>query len=332
MKNFHSFLAPQLNDYLAYRKGLGYRTKVSRAHLLIFDRYLRQTNADWDSLQPFYFLEMRANLEMEPRSVNRLFSSVRVFFHFLLRRDYMVENPLQDIPYLKENSIVPFVFSPAQTDHLLQAVCKRVGRSEKRFLMDLAIYLAMVLIARCGMRISEPLKLMKNHYQRDDGTLYIEKTKFKKQRLIPVPKTVMTEIENYLSVRKAMKPGDTNPYLLMGINQGPLKGEQIRHVFRQVLKEMGLDQKRRIVGNVNFSQPTPHSLRHAFAVNTLMRMKERGQSPQACGTSRFIGALPVLAAYMGHSEYKYTSVYLRVADAQSRKNLVDFSLWQKRKE
>jgi hypothetical protein len=35
---------------------------------------------------------------------------------------------------------------------------------------------------------------------------------------------------------------------------------------------------------------------------------------------------------MGHSEYKYTSIYLRVADAQMRKNLVDFSLWQKRKE
>jgi hypothetical protein len=27
----------------------------------------------------------------------------------------------------------------------------------------------------------------------------------------------------------------------------------------------------------------------------------------------------VLAAYMGHSQYRYTSVYLRVADAQSRK-------------
>jgi integrase len=134
----------------------------------------------------------------------------------------------------------------------------------------------------------------------------------------------MTEIENYLSVRKTINPRDTNPYLLIGKNQGPLKGEQIRHVFRQALKKIGLDQKRRIIGNVNFSQPTPHSLRHSFAVNTLVRIKEGGQSPQH--------ALPVLAAYMGHSEYKYTSVYLRVADAQSRKNLVDFSLWQKRKE
>jgi integrase/recombinase XerD len=75
---------------------------------------------------------------------------------------------------------------------------------------------------------------------------------------------------------------------------------------------------------VNFSQPTPHSLRHSFAVNTLIKIKEKGQSPQH--------ALPVLAAYMGHSDYRYTSIYLRVADAKSRQNLVDFSLWQQRKE
>ena len=324
MKNFESFLAPQLDEYLHYRQSLGYSIKASRSHLLIFDRYLRQTNADWESLQPFFFLEMRANLEMEPRSLNRLFSSVRVFFHFLLRREQVRENPLQDIPPLKENSIIPFVFSPAQTDQLLQAVCKRVGRCENHFLIDLAIYLAMLLLARCGMRISEPLKLMRNHYRPDDGTLYIEKTKFKKQRLIPVPKAAMTEIENYLSVRKALQPRDHSPYLLVGKNQEPLKVEQVRYVFRNSLKEIDLDQERSVIGNVNFSQPTPHSLRHSFAVNTLINIKERGQSPQS--------ALPVLAAYMGHREYKYTSVYLRVADAQSRKNLVDFSLWQKRKE
>ena len=324
MKNFHSFLAPQLDEYLSYRQGLGYSIKLSRAHLLVFDRYLRQTNAQWDTLTPFYFLEMRTNLEMEPRGINRVFSSIRVFFHFLLRREYVKDNPLQDIPPLRENSIIPFVFSPEQTDQVLRVLSQRVGRSEKHFLTDLALYLAVLLLARCGMRISEPLKLMNNHYRSDDGTLYIEKTKFKKQRLIPVPSASMTEIENYLSVRKSLMPHDQNPYLLAGKNQGPIKAEQVRYMFRKALKEISLDHPRRLMGNVNFSQPTPHSLRHSFAVNTLIKIKERGQSPQH--------ALPVLAAYMGHSEYKYTSVYLRVADALSRKNLVDFNLWQKRKE
>jgi len=324
MKNFESFLCPQLNEYLVYRKSLGYSTKVSRFHLLVLDRYLLQTNAQWDTLTPFYFLEMRTNLELEPRCINRVFSSIRVFFNFLLRREYVKDNPLQDVPPLRENSIIPFVFSPEQTDQVLRVLSQRVGRSEKHFLTDLALYLAVLLLAQCGMRISEPLKLMNNHYRSDDGTLYIEKTKFKKQRLIPVPRAAMTEIENYLSVRKSLMPHDQNPYLLAGKNQGHLKGEQVRYVFRKTLKEIGLDQGRRLMGNVNFLPPTPHSLRHSFAVNTLIKIKERGQSPQR--------ALPVLAAYMGHSEYKYTSVYLRVADALSRKNLVDFALWQKRKE
>jgi integrase/recombinase XerD len=324
MKNFHSFLAPQLNDYMAYRQSLGYSIKASRYHLLIFDRYLRGTNADWDMLKPFYFLEMRANLQMESRGVNRVLSSVRLFFQFLLRRDYVAENPLRDIPLFKENPIVPYVLSPGQIEQLLQVICQKVRRSEKYFLTDLAVYLAVLLLARCGMRISEPLKLMRQHYRKDDGTLYIEKTKFKKQRLIPVPKAAISEIENYLSVRKQLCPSDQNPYLLSGKKQRPLKDYQVRFLFRQALKDIGIDQSRKVIGNVNFNQPTPHSLRHSFAVNTLMNIKARGQNPQH--------ALPVLAAYMGHSEYKYTSVYLKVTDAQSRKNLVDFSLWQKTKE
>jgi integrase/recombinase XerD len=285
---------------------------------------LRQTNADWDSFQPFYFLEMRANLEMEPSGVNHVFSSLRVFFNFLLRKEYVAHNPLQDIPPLKENTIIPFVFSPAQIDQLLEALCRRVRRNEKHFLMDLGVYLAVLLLARCGMRISEPLMAMKHHYRKDDGTLYIERTKFKKQRLIPLPKAVMIDMDNYLSVRKSFHPHDQNPFLLAGKNHRPLGRTWIEHVFQQNLKKIGLHQRRRVMGNMNFTQPTPHGLRHSFAVNTLIRIKERGESAQS--------ALPVLAAYMGHSEYKYTSVYLRVADARSRKNLVDFSLWQKRKQ
>ncbi len=324
MKNFESFLSPQLNEYLLYRQNLGYSMKNLRSHLFAFDRYLIETNAQWESLNPLFFLEMRADLDVGAVFVNRIITALRSFFKFLIRKGHVEANPLQDIPFLKENTIVPFVFSPQQTDQLLETICKRIRREEKVFLTDLAIYMAVLLLARCGMRISEPLRLMQNHYRRDDGTLYIEKTKFKKQRLIPVPKAAISEIENYLSVRKQLCPADQNPYLLASKKQRPLKDYQVRFLFHQTLKDIGLDQSRKVIGNVNFSQPTPHSLRHSFAVNTLIKIKERRQSPQR--------ALPVLATFMGHSEYKYTSVYLKVADAQSRKNLIDFNLWQKRKQ
>ena len=122
MKPFESFLAPQLNDYLAYRQNQGYATKASQSHLLIFDRYLKDKKADWNCLQSCFFLDMRANLNMESTSVNKVLSTARIFFNFLMRRGDVAENLLQDIPLLKEETVIPFIFSPEQTDHLLQAI------------------------------------------------------------------------------------------------------------------------------------------------------------------------------------------------------------------
>jgi site-specific recombinase XerD len=324
MKPFESFLAPQLEEFLAYRQSLGYQMKGFASRLRVFDRYLAQSQVPDKPLDPSFFLEMRANLKMQPSSANTTCSAARVFFDYMVRRELYEHNPLGQIPELKKNTIVPFIFSPEQTDQLLDAVGKRIPRTKRRFLTNLSIYTAVLLMARCGLRISEPLRLKQHHYHRDEGTIYIEKTKFNKDRLIPVPAAVITQIDNYLSVRKALAPRDQSPYLLPRADQRPLTPDQVRYLFAKAVKDIGLDQPRHVVGNVNFSQPTPHSLRHSFAVGTLLQIRQRGQSAQ--------NALPVLAAYMGHCEYKYTSVYLRVTDALSRQQLADFTLWRERKE
>lgn len=140
MKPFESFLATQLDQFLAYRQRLSFTTKAHRSYLHTFDRYLKEQKADWDLLKPSFFLELRANLNMEPRSVNKILSTVRVFFHFLVRRGYYEQNPLIDIPPLKEKIFIPFVFSPQQIDQLLGSICKRLRKTEGHFLKELALY------------------------------------------------------------------------------------------------------------------------------------------------------------------------------------------------
>jgi integrase len=320
MKPFESFLSPQINAFLDYWKEQGYNVRNYQYYLLAFDGYLIEKDADWRSFHPPFFFQMMADITHTPNTANRFLLAIRTFFKFLIRRGYMDNNPLQDIPYLKERYPIPFIFSPEQTEQLLEAVCKRIRRRESFFLRDLGIYLAIMLLARCGMRISEPLKLRLNHYRKDDETLYIEETKFKKDRLIPVPKAVVPEIDNYLSVRKSLLPNDDNTYLIAGKNQKPLTDSQVRYVFHQAVKDIGIQQPRKVMGNMNFNPPRPHSMRHSFAINTLNAIKERGESRQY--------ALPVLATYLGHSHHKSTSVYLKGSDAQSRNNLYDFTIWQ----
>jgi len=321
MKHFESFLAPQLNDFIAYRKNLGYSTNPVRPRLLCFDRYLKDKKIPPGLLQSSFFLEFRDSLKMEPISINGVISVVRIFFNFMVRTDHYPANPLKDIPPLPERSFAPFIFSPEQTDQLIEAASKRIRKESKYYLKDLSGYITIVLLARCGLRIKEPLRMQTHHYRSRERTIYIEKTKFNKDRLIPVPQSVATELDNYLAVRNAFMDGNQNTYLLVGDRERKLNDPRLRSVFHQAVHDIGIYCPRQVIGHMIFASPTPHSLRHSFAVNTLKRIRERGASPQH--------ALPVLATYMGHYIYQYTAKYLKFIDAEQRQSLYNFTLSKK---
>jgi integrase len=172
-------------------------------------------------------------------------------------------------------------------------------------------------MARCGLRITETVRLMRHHYRQDEKTLYIEKTKFKKDRLTPVPMATAAELENYLAVRDSLSANNHNPYLLAGPKQDPVKPNTLRRVFRRAVIDIGLYRSRQTAGDIVFGAPVPHSLRHSFAINTLKQIKDRGGSRQH--------ALPVLATYMGHSKCQSTSAYLKVSDAKDVAGLIEFA-------
>ena len=317
MKPFESFLAREFDEFINYRKQLGLAERPLRSFLLIFDRYLVEHKQPSGLLEPLFFLKLRANLQMQARSVNTMLSNLRSFFQYLVRRDIYDQNPLRDIPPLAERYFMPFVFSPEQTDQLLDAACRNIRGTPQNLLYDAGMYLAISMLAHCGMRINEPLRLLKHHYRPDDGTIYIAKTKFRKDRLIPAPKALREEIDQYLDMQDDYPADDQNPYLLSGRKAWPHRDHRIRAAFHQAVRDIGLSRERQTLGNINFGAPTPHSLRHSFAVNTIKCLRERGGSPQQ--------ALPVLASYMGHYKYQYTAAYLKVSDASDVTGLMAFA-------
>jgi len=318
VKFYESFLAQKIEKYISYRQSLGYTIKNIRSNLLHLDRYLKQTEADWASLQPLFFLTFRESIKGKSSTITVIVDEVRRFFQFLVRGGMIEENPLQDIPRPRRESFIPFVFSEKQIESLLQAIREGMRKEPGYFLKDFSVYLAILLQARCGLRISEPLRLLRAHYYKQQKCLYIEKTKFKKDRLLPIPSSLVDEINNYLAVRVSLVHNAQNTYLLYGDKEKGLSKDGIYRVFHQAVRACGLDQTKRVIGNVIFGSPTTHSLRHSFAINTLNSIKERGKSPQ--------DALPVLAAYMGHCKYQYTAIYLKVLDAQQRQGLVNFTI------
>ncbi len=318
MKPFKSFLASRLEKYIVYRESLGFSVKTLRSELRLFDRYVAANAVDPIVLRPSFFLPFRADLKGAPGTKNGILLKTRGFFKYLVRLGCYEKNPMLDIPPFRENAYMPFIFSPGQVDQLLCAIQRKIRKKRQHFLNDFSVYIAMVLYARCGLRLSEPLRLTVEHYSGKDGTIYIEKTKFNKDRLIPVPRNAADEINNYLAVRALFTEAGSNTYLLPGRKGKKMSSIGIYKSFHPAVRGVGVDQPKRIVGNTTFNSPTVHSFRHSFAINTLKRIRDQGRSTQ--------NALPILSVYMGHTKYSYTAVYLKYIDAERRQNLVDFSI------
>jgi integrase/recombinase XerD len=307
-----------MEQYIEYRKNLDYTATVV-AWLRLLDRYLVMENVTTlKVLTPLFFLKMLKDLAIDKNTINQVIDGLRGFFQYLVRIEFCQANPLTGIPRFKRNNIIPFIFSERETEQLLEAAWQQIRRENKQFfLKDMSCCMALQLLARCGLRISEPLRLKVSDFRFDEKTIYIRKTKFSKDRLIPIPRDLANYLSDYLQLRKTLLPADKqNPYLLVGNPTKGLHAQRIRNYFHQARKEIGLTQTRQIIGNTNICAPTPHSLRHSFAVNTLRRIRERGDSPQ--------NALPVLAVYMGHGMYVYTTYYLKLTDADQHRNLIDF--------
>ena len=97
MKDFESFLAQQFEDYMTYRRKLGYDTDNLRWALKTVDRYLLTQNAEPNDLTPAFFLSLQADLRTQNKTINRVLSYTRGFFDHLLRKEYCQYNPLTQV-------------------------------------------------------------------------------------------------------------------------------------------------------------------------------------------------------------------------------------------
>lgn len=133
MKHFESFLDPPLREYIAYRHNLGYAKSPTVSHLLTFDRYVKEQKITPELLQPSFFLELRKDLKLEPRSINRVLSTLRVFFQFMVRRGYYIQNPLKDVPPWLKTLLCLLCFHRSKSNNCPMRFAKDCARARTVF-------------------------------------------------------------------------------------------------------------------------------------------------------------------------------------------------------
>lgn len=297
---FHSFLAPQLEAYMEFKRRLGF---TSFGHVYLaqdFDHYLmfRDIVAVPQIDTGLIYAWIHVLSEQAPGTKNNRLKFARGFFHYLERLGLARENPTLQIPYLRPKYRKPYIYSLKELHEILEEARKLKSRYPKRLLgwtMETMIF----LIYACGLRISEAVNLRICDVDFDEDALSLWKTKFNKERLLPFSPAVSRALKVYLARRQDLypNPSPADRFFRSGRNNS-CAAAGIEWQYRQILLRCGLAKPRG-------RNPRLHDLRHTFAVHRLYKWHQEGHD--------ILNKLPWLSTYMGHTLVESTQVYLTIA-------------------
>jgi len=278
-------LPPEICQFLEYarvEKGLAGNSITSyRRDLVKFAEYLRRQGRSYERTSREEIRGFLATLYrrgLSARSVARHLVSLRNFFRFLLKEGRTRSDPTSDVDAPKLDQTLPKYLTAEEVDVLL-------AQPDTSALLGLRDKAMLELLYATGMRVSELVRLRWADF---DSNLGIVRClgKGNKERLIPVGKSALRAVENYVQhSRPEFARNEATPFLFLNRRGGPLS----RVGFWKLLASYGR--------HAHIATPlTPHLVRHSFATHLL----ERGAD------------LRSIQLMLGHSNISTTQIYTHV--------------------
>jgi integrase len=278
-------LTQSVESYLAVRRACGFQLKSEANFLRRFAIFsdargkhhvCSETAIEW------------AGLSKSAQQRARRLGQVIQFARYLRAEDQSHELPPPFFGSQRRPRPIPYIFSPANILRLIQAASQSGYRSLRRQTYSTLF----ALLACTGLRVSEAIRLRFDDITSDG--LVIRGSKFRKSRLVPLHKTAQAGLERYLNQRRSYAPFDD--HVFVSLRRKPLHVQDVETTFRTAVDKIGLQRGPRL------PRPTPHSLRHTFAVRAL----------EACPDDRdkITKHMLALSTYLGHSRVTDTYWYL----------------------
>lgn len=279
-------LAQAVESYLAVRRACGFELKC-QGNLLrnfaVFAEASGQTHVCSETAFQW------AGLARSGRQRARRLGEVIRFARYVHAEDRRHEVPPPVFGSEKGPRPVPYILSEDDIRRLMQAASQSGYRTLRRYTYSTLF----ALLACTGLRVSEAIRLRYDDITADG--LVIRCSKFRKSRFVPLHETARAALEQYLERRRPYAPFDD--HVFVSLRRKPLRIEDVDSTFRTAARKIGLPcQPQR-------PRPTPHSLRHTFAVRALERCPD--------GRDRITKHMLALSTYLGHGKVSDTYWYLQ---------------------
>lgn len=228
------------------------------------------------------------DIGIHPRSQARILSGIRSFYRFLVMDDYIRQDPTELLESPQLGKHLPDVLTVEEIDNLIGAIDRSTREGQRNCAILEALY-------SCGLRVSELCGLKLSDLYLKEGFIKVE-GKGSKQRLVPISRRAVGELENYLLFRDEAEilPGYED-FVFISRRGKNISRIMVFHIIKELAQQVGIKK-----------QVSPHTFRHSFATHLL----EGGANLRA------------IQCMLGHESIGTTEIYTHIDRNRLREEII----------
>ena len=224
-----------------------------------------------------FFLMDLNDKELSKTSISRKLSSLRGFFNFLLKNEYLENSPISDISNPKISRKLPETINVDSFLKIITLLSEE--EDEEKSLLIRSIF---ELLYGCSLRVSELCDLNVNDVDFSNSTIRVL-GKGSKLRIVPIGKPSIEIIKQYLSLFETKSNKEA---LLVTTNKKRIYPKFVQRLVKKYLSKV-----------TDVYKKSPHVLRHSSATHML----DKGAD------------LMAVKEILGHENLSTTQIYTQVS-------------------
>lgn len=229
------------------------------------------------------YLSFLYDLDYSKKSIARNISTLRSFFHYLLKENKIDSNPMNLITNPKMDKKLPKVLYNEQLENLLAAPDTKTTLGQRDSVILETIY-------STGVRVSELVSIKISDINFNEKTIKVL-GKGSKERVVLFGSVLEKKLNLYLNDGRLSLLKKPNDYLILNSRGNKITPRSIEIIIEKYLRQLGLNIK-----------VTPHTLRHTFATDMLNNGAD----------------LKTVQELLGHESLSTTQIYTHVSNEHLR--------------